>query len=360
MFVQVREPACSDMQLDRHHQSGHGRFLGGQSRADMPSPAASAARAAELRQHRSSGPGDEGGPPATHAALDAHAQDATGVIDIANAYECDVDSSTAWEEVAMSEMGASPERDSMSGQDVATAPQQSHDPVALNHEGGATHAAQCFDSCTHKHPSDADLLDKESSVDDIAEQPEGHVAVSGVRNGAEDQSMNSSSGRLPSNPSPRLLALWTEPTESRGARQEEISELRTDRASHGARGDVPQNVCSQELQEVVAILQALAELKNPQELEKALSALAVVEQIMANALRDPQNLKFRKVRRANKVFSSRVVPCPQVELLMQLGGFVLEGTTWTLEHTSNAAMLQLVHTKLRQWTPLPVDSTQSG
>ena len=79
-----------------------------------------------------------------------------------------------------------------------------------------------------------------------------------------------------------------------------------------------------------------------------LTALRTVATIVGNALAHTEEDKFRHVRRSNKVFASRVVPRPEIELLLQLAGFALsqEGT-WSLGKRSDPAMLWLVHSFLQ-------------
>jgi hypothetical protein len=271
--------------------------------------------------------------------------DFTGAVDIANAYERDVDASTAVEEAALSAMGAFPELNGEAGHNVAEAVQQPPASAAGDHD----------DDMAGMAPLAAEPLANRPCVAHVDEQPmsEELVTGSGARDATGDGAVGARYG-LP---------------ESRGAggadARMELTEIAQpqqqgrDAVNYG-REDVMHESSTPESQEVMAILRGIAELKNPEEVESAKRAVEVVEQILTNALREPQNSKFCSVRRGNKVFSSCVVPFPQVELLMHLAGFVLKGTTWTLEHRNDATMLQLVHSKLQQWAPWLGERMKSG
>lgn len=107
----------------------------------------------------------------------------------------------------------------------------------------------------------------------------------------------------------------------------------------------PADASLQRAQEVQAALDGICG-GEPSPAQKA--AMAMVATIIGNALAHPDVDKFRHVRRSNKAFAARVVPQPEVEVLLRLAGFVLGSDgVWSLGTRCDPAMLWLVHSMLQ-------------
>ena len=317
--LQVREPSEGAVGSEAV-AAPQSRRLGGGAGRPAAAPAEVAARAA-------------------HARRQAEAAAAHG-DDVATAFERPVDEATALEEATLAAMGAV-------------------DAEAAAPEAGQVHdAADAPTNSTHSDAAEPTALGEGRAAEGCARPCDGgagsgasdrkpvHLDAGQDRVSGSAEAMDADDAQVAPGGSAQSAALEAAATAASLQRSAAAAE---DRDADNTSFDTSVTEASAaRLREVRGILQSIASLQRSEEAQQARAALATIQQIMGNALREPQNEKFRRVRRANKLFAARVVPCPQVEMLMKLAGFALVDGTWSLGRRDDPAMLWLVHSLLQQ------------
>jgi PUB domain len=301
--------------------------LGGSAPA---APAArTAAEAAELRQHQ-----------AHLERRRAAAEAAVGAsIDVATAYEGTVDAKTAGEEAALAALGGL-STEAAQAEEAATATAQRADSVSA--AAAAPTRQPVMGNITCGAPQVSASAEQRQGALSAASQPA--ECISGV--GQHQPASHTAGLQRPANHP--LDDIAHETSSAEGAMQVDGTELDASAASAASAHIVDTDAALaedpsvQRAQQVQAILQAVPADNGAQ------AALQTVATIVANALRHPQDGKYKHVRRGNRVFSNRVARWPQVEQLLQLAGFVLDQSSdaWSLGKRDDPAMLWLVHSLL--------------